>query len=389
MNKIYLVIIVSLFLLNINKLFGQQDNVNLSWNPQKNTQDLVPYDAKVISPEVLDDHTAIFRVLAPDAKQVALSWQVLLYLDTTDPIPFEKSKDGIWTLKVGPLEPDIYYYKIDIDGVSVIDPSNTMTGHAGMPGWSILVIHGDGPAFYDARNVPHGVVSRIIYHSEVTDGEREMYVYTPPEYNENIQYPVLYLLGGSGELAVTWSEFGRVNFIMDNLIAEGKAVPMVIVMPNNQMVHRSDPNHTKLTFDLLDREIITQVIPIVDRTFSVRTNKHGRAVAGLSMGGRHAQVIGFNNLDLFGSFGLFSSAESLKLTPAINDPDFNSKVDYLFIGAGTKETNDKSRQVMLHEQFVKMNIKHDYYIGGNGAHTFNTWRHLIYYQFLPNLWRNE
>jgi hypothetical protein len=95
------------------------------------------------------------------------------------------------------------------------------------------------------------------------------------------------------------------------------------------------------------------------------------------------------NLDLFGSFGLFSSAESLELTPAINDPDFNSKVDYLFIGAGTHETSEKSRHVLLHEEFVSRNIKHDYYIGSNGAHTFNTWRHLLYYEFLPNLWRND
>ena len=389
MIKNVIIINILFLLLGINPVSGQQDNVNLDWNPQKNTQNLVPYDASVISPEVFDDHTVIFRVPAPDAKEVALSWQVLLPLNATDPIPFEKSEEGIWTLKVGPLKPDIYYYKIDIDGVSVVDPSNTMTGYASMPAWSILVVHGDGPAYYDARNVPHGIVSRIVYHSEITEGEREMYVYTPPDYNEKVQYPVLYLLGGSGELAVTWSEFGRVNFIMDNLIAEGKAVPMIIVMPNNQMVHRRDPRHGELTFSLLDRELTTQIMPYIDRAYSVRTDKHGRAIAGLSMGGRHAQIIGFNNLDLFGSFGLFSSAESLELTPAINEPDFNSKVDYLFIGAGTNETNANSRHVMLHEEFVKRNIKHDYYIGSDGAHTFNTWRHLLYYEFLPNLWRNN
>jgi enterochelin esterase family protein len=271
----------------------------------------------------------------------------------------------------------------------VVDPSNTMTGYASMPAWSILIVHGDGPAYYDAKSVPHGRVSRIVYHSEITSGERDMYVYTPPDYNENKQYPVLYLLGGSGELAVTWSEFGRVNFIMDNLIAEGKAVPMIIVMPNNQMVHRRDPRHSELTFSLLDREITTQIMPFIHRAYSVRTDKHGRAIAGLSMGGRHAQVIGFNNMDLFGSFGLFSSAESLELTPAVDEPDFNSKVDYLFIGAGTNETNPKSRHVMLHEEFVKRNITHDYYIGSDGAHTFNTWRHLLYYEFLPNLWKER
>jgi len=376
------------FFAGIN-IFAQQANVNLSWDPQKNTQNLIPYDARVISPEVLDDNTVIFRVPAPDAKEVALAWQVLLPLQATDPIPFEKSKDGIWTLKVGPLKPDIYYYKINIDGVSVVDPSNTLTGYASMPAWSILVVHGDGPAYYDAQNVPHGIVSRIIYHSFVTEGEREMFVYTPPGYDDDIQYPVLYLFGGSGELAGSWTEFGRVNFIMDNLIAEGKAIPMIIVMPNNQMVHRNDPNHTNVTFDLVDRELTTQIMPYIDRNYSVRTDKHGRAICGLSMGGRHAQVVGFNNLDLFGSFGLFSSAVGLDQTPSISDPDFNSKVDYLFVGAGTNETNDKSRQVILHQQFEENSIAHDYYIGSDGAHTFNTWRHLLYYQFLPKLWRNN
>jgi enterochelin esterase-like enzyme len=387
MNKNYLILI--LFVFTGMALSAQQDNVNLNWNPQKNTQNLIPYDAKVISPEVTDDGMVTFRVPAPDAKKVALSWQILLPLKATDPIPFEKSKDGIWTLKVGPLKPDIYYYKIDIDGVSVVDPSNTLTGYAGMPAWSVVVVHGDGPQYYDAKNVPHGVINRVIYHSDVTNGEREMFVYTPPDYNDDEVYPVLYLFGGSGELAGTWSEFGRVNFIMDNLVAEGKAIPMVIVMMNNQMLHRSDPNHTKLTFDLLDREITTQVMPYVDRHYSVRTDKHGRAICGLSMGGRHAQVIGFNNLDLFGSFGLLSSAENLDLTPALKNPDLNSKVDYIFIGAGTNETNEKSRQVMLHQQFTDLNIKHEYFIGSEGAHTFNTWRYLLYYKFLPNLWRNN
>lgn len=249
------------------------------------------------------------------------------------------------------------------------------------------MVHGDGPAWYDARNVPHGVVSRVTYHSEITAGEREMYIYTPPAYDPKKQYPVLYLFGGSGELASTWSLFGRVNFIEDNLIAEGKALPMIIVMPNNQVVHRSDPKHTERTFDLFEKEVITQVIPYVEKNYSVKPGKQNRAIAGLSMGGRHAQVIGFNNLDVFGSIGILSAAESLALTPAIESADFNSKVDYLFVGAGTNETNPKARHVLLHEELLKRNIRHDYYIGSNGAHDFVTWRHLLYYEFLPKLWR--
>lgn len=366
---------------------AQQAHVNLDWAPQKNRQNLVPFSASVNSPEVTDDHMVIFRVKAPDAHEIFLSGSVLLGLKESKPVPFKKGDDGIWTLKAGPLEPEIYYYKLIIDGVSVDDPSNTLTGFAGMPSFSILVVHGDGPAFYDAKNVPHGTVVRHIYHSDVTKGERELYVYLPPDYSAKSTYPVLYLFGGSGEVASTWSLFGRVNFIEDNLIAEGRALPMVIVMPNNQVVHRNDPKHSEYTFRLLNDEMINVVIPFIEKTYSVKNDRHGRAIAGLSMGGRHAQVIGFNNLDKFASFGLFSSAESLDLTPAVNQPDFNSKVDYLFLGAGTNETRPGARHEVLHNELVKRNIKHEYYIGSNGAHDFVTWRHLLYYQFLPGLWR--
>jgi len=366
---------------------AQQSHVNLDWAPQKNIQNLTPFGAAVISPEVSDDHTVIFRVKAPDAREVQLSGNVLLGLNVSKPVPFTKGENGIWTLKVGPIEPEIYYYKLIIDGVSVDDPSNNLTGFAGQPGFSILVVHGDGPAYYDAKNVPHGTVVRHIYHSDVTKGERELYVYLPPDYSTKHTYPVLYLFGGSGEVASTWSLFGRVNFIEDNLIAEGKALPMVMVMPNNQVVHRSDPKHSELTFKLFNDELTSVVMPLVETAYSVRTDPKGRAIAGLSMGGRHAQVIGFNNLDKFASFGLLSSAESLDLTPSVNQPDFNSKVDYLFLGAGTNETRPGARHEVLHNELAKRKIIHEYYVGSNGAHDFVTWRHLLYYKFLPGLWR--
>jgi enterochelin esterase family protein len=368
-------------------VFAQQAHVNLDWAPQKNIHNLTPYGADVVSPEVSDDNMVTFRVKAPDAHEILLSGSVLLGLKASKPIPFDKRSDGIWELKVGPLVPEIYYYKFTIDGVSVVDPSNTLTGFADQPGFSILVVHGDGPAFYDARNVPHGVVIRQIYYSAITKGEREMYVYLPPDYDTRKKYPVLYLTGGSGELASTWSIFGRVNFIEDNLLAEGKAQAMVIVMPNNQVVHRSDPKHSDVTFNLFSDELMNVVIPLVEETYSVRTDRHGRAIAGLSMGGRHAQVVGFNNLDMFASFGLLSSAESLDKTPAADEADFNSKIDYLFVGAGTHETRPGARHEVLHNEFVKRKIIHDYYIGGNGAHDFVTWKHLLYYKFLPGLWR--
>jgi enterochelin esterase-like enzyme len=367
---------------------AQQAHINLNWDPQRNTENLIPFSANVISPEVFDDHTVIFRLKAPDVSKVSLTGTMFVGEEAGKVVPFTKGEDGLWTLKVGPLVPDIYLYYFIIDGVKVIDPNNTFVGFANMPAFSMLFVHGDGPAFYDVKNVPHGTITYHFYHSDITSGEREMLVYTPPGYDKSKKYPTLYLLGGSGDLAETWSVHGQANFIMDNLLAEGKAVPMIIVMPNNQVVHRSHPQHTDLTFKILEREFKEVIIPYVESNYSVIKDKHARAISGLSMGGRHAQYIGLNNLDLFGSIGILSAAIPVDQTPSLKEPDINSKIDYLFIGAGTYETRPGVRHEVLHNNLLKLNVKHEYYIGSRGAHDLITWRHLLYYRFLPNLWRN-
>jgi len=375
-------------------LHAQQAQVNLDWNPQKNTQNLVPYGANVISPDVRDDRTVVFRVRAPQAQQVQLTGAPLLLALGTEnkPVPLKKGDDGVWTVTVGPLKPNMYVYKFVIDGVTVPDPNNTLSGFADQPPYSELVVHGDGPAYYDARNVPHGAVTRHIYHSDVTNGEREIYVYTPPGYDRSKKYPVLYLLGGSGELASTWATDGRANFIMDNLLAEGKALPMIIAMPNNQVVHRSDPKHTELTFKIFEADLRKHIIPLVEKNYSVRADRRSRAIAGLSMGGRHTQFVGFKSLDLFSSFGVLSAGDvDTEKTSAefLNDPTVNKRVDYLFVGQGTTEERPGTRTLVLHEALLKHNIKHEYYVGGDGGHDWGTWRHLLYARFLPGLWRSK
>lgn len=195
-----------------------------------------------------------------------------------------------------------------------------------MPPYSELVVQGSGPAYYDARKVPHGVVTRHVYHSNVTNGERELYVYTPPGYDRSSRYPTLYLLGGSGELPSNWIYDGRANFIMDNLLAEGKAVPMVIAIPNNQVVHRNNPKHTELTFKIFEADLRQHIIPLVER-------------------------VGFNSLDLVANFGVLSAGDvdsEKTIATFLNDPDVNEKVDYLFggqvhiaqLGQGARESRD-------------------------------------------------
>jgi enterochelin esterase family protein len=374
---------------------GQQANVNLDYNPHKDTEGLIPFSAPLNSPDVKDDHTVTFRLKAPEAKEVSLTGAVLTELDKgREGIPFKKGADGIWTLSIGPLTPDIYMYHFKVDGMQICDPSNSYAAFTAMPPYSEVVVHGEEPAYYDAKNVPHGSVTRHMYHSDVTNGERELYVYTPPGYSPDKEYPVLYLLGGSGELPSNWIYNGRANLILDNLLAEGKAVPMIIVIPNNQVIHRNHPKHVELTFDIFEKELRHHVIPMVDESYSTIKAPDGRAISGLSMGGRHAMFIGLRSLDLFGSFGILSAGDvtaEKTLAPFLNDPDANEKVDYLFVGQGVKEATGffNNRVQGLVDALKNHHIEHDYYVGGHGGHDWGTWRHLLYYRFLPNLWRNN
>lgn len=372
---------------------AQQANVNLDYNPQKNTDNLVPFSAPLNSPDVRDDRTVTFRLEAPEARNVALVGPaILLALAAERPVPFQKGDDGVWSLTVGPLRPDLYVYHFDVDGMRIADPSNTIAGFTAMPPFSQLVVHGDGPAYYDARDVPHGAVTRHVYRSDVTNGQRELYVYTPPGYDRSKTYPVLYLVGGSGELAHNWVYEGRVNFIMDNLLAEGKVVPMIIAMPNNQVVHRNHPRHAELTFTTFEAELRKHVVPLVEQHYSVRAEPKGRALSGLSMGGRHTMFVGLKSLDLFASFGVLSAGDTdaeTSLASFLNDPDVNRKVDYLFVGQGTAEERGRFNQRVagLRRALEAHKVEHEYYAGGHGGHDWSTWRHLLYERFLPRLFR--
>jgi enterochelin esterase-like enzyme len=381
-------------LLSLVEIQAQQSNVNLDWRPHLNTENLTPFSAPLNSPEVLNDRTVIFRLKAPEAKKVVLQGvHILAALGRgREPVPMEKGPDGIWTVKVGPLKPDMYVYQFNVDGMTITDPSNTIAAFTAMPPYSHVVVHGDEPAYYDAKDVPHGTITRHIYHSKVTNGMRDLYVYTPPGYDPRKKYPTLYLLGGSGELPSNWMYDGRANLILDNLIAEGKALPMVMVLPNNQVVHRNHPQHAELTFKLFEKELRDHVIPLVEANYSVHKNPKYRALAGLSMGGRHTMYCGFNSLDLFGNFGVLSAGDNdaeKTLSSFLNDPKVNDKITYLFIGQGDQEEQGffNARVQGLRKALDNHNIKYDYYVGGGMGHDWTTWRHLLYYRFLPNLWR--
>lgn len=394
-KNFYFLIFTSVLLLSATLGYGQQANVNLDYNPQKDTEGLIPFSAKVNSPEVHDDQTVTFRLVAPEAEKVELNPGAINTAlgKGREPIPFTKGDGGLWTLTIGPLPPDMYAYHVRVDDVQMADPNNTQAAFTAMPPYSQLIVHGDGPAYYDAKNVPHGNVTRHIYHSDVTKGERELYVYTPPGYDSSKKYPVLYLVGGSGELPSNWIYDGRANFIMDNLLAEGNAKSMIIAMPNNQVVHRNHPEHAELTFDIFEKELRNHVIPVIDENYSTIESPKGRAISGLSMGGRHSMFIGFRSLDLFANFGILSAGDTgpeTSLKPFLNTPNVNDSIDYLFVGQGTKEAEGffNARVQGLVDGLKNHDIDHEYYVGGNGGHDWSTWRHLLYYRFLPNLWKD-
>ena len=370
-------------------LYAQQSHVNIQYDPQRNTENITPFSAQVISPEVFDDHTVTFRVKAPDAHDVRLTGSMFVGQEARKQVPFTKGDDGIWTLTIGPLKPEIYLYYIIIDGVQNVDPNNTFTGHAAMPAFSMLFVHGDEPTWYDPKpDVPHGSITTHYYKSSVTGQLRDMMVYTPANYNPKKKYPVLYLIGGSGDLTETWVMHGRANWILDNIIAEGKAKEMIVCFPNDQMVTRNHPQHTELAFPLIEKELIQCVIPFVESHYSCIKDRHARALSGLSMGGRMSQYVGLRNLDVFGSIGLLSAAIDVSETPVLQEKDVNSKIDYLFVGGGTYETGFMARHERLHEELDKLGVKHEFYSGGGGAHDLVTWRHLLYFKFLPHLWQN-
>jgi enterochelin esterase family protein len=179
---------------------------------------------------------------------------------------------------------------------------------------------------------------------------------------------------------------------MDNLLAEGKAEPMLIVLVNNQVVHRNHPQHADLTFDIMEREYREAVIPFIDSHYKTIANPHGRAISGLSMGGRHTMFVGLKSLDLFANFGILSAGDNRPeetLGEFLNDPEANEKVDYLFIGQGGDEEKGmfNFRVKPFREALDKHGIEYEYFCIGVTGHDWSTWRGLLYYGFLPNLWK--
>lgn len=238
----------------------------------------------ISSPEVHADNTVTFKYFSRAAKQVALSGEFL-----TASQPMTKDTAGIWSLTVGPVKPDIYPYFFIVDSVQTADPNNTNIFANERFKRSIVDIPGSTPLVHSLQNVPHGKLTYRYYNSKTLGTTRQVVVYTPPGYNPNgaKKYPVLYLIHGGSDTEETWTKLGRANFIADNLIAQGKAVPMIIVMPYGNVRPASMADFTK--------DVMNDVIPFIETNYAVLTDSPNRAVAGFSVGGGQTLNIGLTN----------------------------------------------------------------------------------------------
>ncbi len=337
---------------------------------------------RVVSPEVLADKRVTFRLRAPDATAVLLNgnW------DNGTNIAMTKGDQGIWSVTVGPLGEQLWGYSFSVNGIKVLDPGNGELQRDGSRYDNLLMISGPASAMWEFKNVPHGAVQAVWYPSEILkQAGRRMYVYTPPDYlTSNSRYPVLYLLHGGGGDEDAWTTMGRATVILDNLIAEGKARPMIVVMPNGnatqvvsqgygfgripplaaatapapppvqaaqgqgagrgQAAAGAAPAAARgagrgQTYEgSYPHSLVKEIIPFIDRNFRTIPNKDNRAIAGLSMGGGHTVSATNNNPGVFGWIAVWSAGGQnteafQKLLQAVKD----AGVNHYWIGVGTTD----------------------------------------------------
>ena len=382
---------------------------NLSWGQ----------GPQVASPDVHADHSVTFNLIAPEAQKVQITGDFLTpkkveYMGNTYETPgvvdLVKNEQGIWSFTTEPLKPELYTYNMIVDGVKIIDPLNVYNIRDINNLFSVLLIDGNARTdLYKVNKVAHGTVSKVWYESPTAGLTRRLTVYTPAGYEtSNKEYPVFYLLHGIGGDENAWSELGRAAQIMDNLIAQGKAEPMILVMTNGNISQEACPGETSEGFRvptmMLPKTMegsfetaFPDVVKFIEKTYRVKKDKAHRAIAGLSMGGFHSLFISINNPDLFGYVGLFSAAVDQQQNannggfPNIY-ADRNGKIDRLFsknpklfwIGIGKTDfliKNNNDLRAYLDSK------KHKYtYLETDGGHIWRNWR-IYLTEFTPLLFK--
>jgi enterochelin esterase family protein len=338
-------------------------------------------------PCILEDLSVVFKVKAPEAKQVQIDLGKLYSMT--------KDAQGVWTVTTAPQVSGFHYYSLVIDGLKVVDPaSETFFGTGRMS--SAIDIPEKGTDFYAIKDVPHGALSSKYYFSKVTNSWRRVYVYTPPGYDVNtkIKYPVVYIQHGGGEDERGWSVQGKTDIILDNLITEGKAKPMIVVIYNgNVSTGRGGGGYSNAAMAAFKEEMTKNIVPFIDKTYRTIADANHRALCGLSMGGGQAFYVGLGSLDCFSSVGIFSSGifggianpngkafDADQEVPGLlsKSQSFNQKLKLLYVSVGeqdprfefTKKEVKKFQDSGLTVQFASFPGDHEWLVWRKSLHDF-------------------
>ena len=332
---------------------------------------------KIVSPDVRPNGRVAFRFRSPNAAKVELDLE-----GAAEHTPMQKDAQGIWNVTIGPLLPDFYGYSFIQDGVGLVDPSNSLMKPNLLSQESEVHVSGAGLP-WEVADVPHGIVHHHFYHSKIAKDDRDMYVYTPPGYDgtEKREYPVLYLLHGFSDDASGWTAVGRANVILDNLIVEGKARPMIVVMPLGYgdigVVGRpGDPWQSKQNLSRFTDMLLEEIISQVESQYRVKKDRELRAIAGLSMGGAESLRTALNHLDYFAWIGAFSSGDmhldSFNSGFPKLDASANKQLKLLWIACGVDDhliTVNRQFKTWLKDKGVQFTD-----IETPGMHTWLVWR---------------
>jgi enterochelin esterase family protein len=343
-----------------------------------------PPPPPVVSPEVSAERKVIFRVRAPGAEEVRLSSSDLPGVGRG--VEMTKGDGDVWQVEHGPVLAGAYRYRFDIDGVQVSDPSNPATSESNMNSWSLVYVPGSDD--WDTRDVPHGAVAEVTYQSDSLGRARRMHVYTPPGYESGEgEFPVLYLLHGAFDCDDSWTSVGRAGFVLDNLIARGDAVPMVVVMP---MGHTGPfqfgaPGGFEKQMEEFADDFAQDVRPYVESHYRVKKDRANRALAGLSMGGAQTLAIAAADLGSYGHLGVFSSGVfGIDRGGSTWEADHAAALDDASLKEGLKHfwfaTGNEDFLVETSRATVEMLKKHGFevtYEETGGGHTWLNWREYL------------
>ncbi|WP_312285382.1 alpha/beta hydrolase-fold protein [Chryseobacterium gleum] len=339
-------------------------------------------------PQILPDGRVMFKVKAPEAQKVQI--------DLGKKYDLKKDADGFWTGTTDPQSGSFHYYSLLIDGVAVADPSSETFYGMGRYA-SGIDIPFEGDDFYALKDVPHGDIRIKNFYSKVTNSWRRVFIYTPPGYDQNPaeSYPALYILHGGGEDESGWANQGKTNLILDNLIAEGKAKKMVIIMPDANIGQGGIRNFGERNLQMFEKELKESIIPFAESNYRIKKGKENRALAGLSMGGIYTLYAGIQNSDMFSGLGVFSSGYMLPMLQDVADKQykflnenksaFSSNIRNFWISMGGKDDIAYENGQKMLKELDKTGIKYTYtdYPGG---HTWPVWRNSLH-QFAQVLFK--